>query len=103
MLTHLRRMEFHTFINLTSPSISVLRVVGLYFSHFYSNLKRKFCLQTVESRIRGHILSRLIWFYTVSRCPTKRTLGLYGLIFYTMQSFVTILTQTPPGIGVNVV
>ena len=55
-------------------SISVLRDVGWYFS-FYSNFKRNFCKQTVESVIRRRILRRLIWFCTICRCPTKRTLG----------------------------
>ena len=71
-------MYFLTLINWTSP-FPILELLGGIF-HFYSNFKRKFCLQTVENLIRRHILRRLIWFYTVCRCPTKRTLGLYGLI-----------------------
>ena len=59
-------------------SISILRVLG-GTSHFYSNFKRTFCLQIVENLIRRRILRRLIWFCTVCRCATKRTLGLYGL------------------------
>ena len=35
--------------------------------------------QTVENLIRRRVLRHLIWFRTVCRCPTKRTLGLYGL------------------------
>ena len=62
----------------TDQSISVLRVVGWYFS-FYSDFKRNFCKQTVENLIRRRILRRLIWFCTVWRCPTKRTPGFYGL------------------------
>ena len=71
-LTHLSRMEFPTDI------ISSFRVVGWYFS-FYSKFERNFCKQTVENQIRRCVLRRLIWFYTVCRFPTKRTLGLYGL------------------------
>ena len=33
----------------------------------------------MENLIRRRVLWRLIWFCTVCRCPTKRTLGLYGL------------------------
>ena len=58
-------------------SISNLRVVGWYFD---SNFKRHFCKQTVGNLIRCRVLGRLIWFCTVCRCPTKRSLGLYGLI-----------------------
>ena len=60
-------------------SISNFRVVGWYFS-FYSNFKRNFCLQTVENLIRRRILWRLIWFCTVCGCPSKRTLGLFGVM-----------------------
>ena len=60
-------------------SIFFLRVVGWYYS-FYSNLNRTSYKQTVESLIRRHILRRLIWVYTVCLCPTKRMLGLYGLM-----------------------
>ena len=56
-------------------SFSVLRVVG-----FYSNFNRTFCRQIVETLIRRCILQRLIWVCNVSLCPTKRKLGLYGLI-----------------------
>ena len=59
-------------------SISILRVIGWYFS-FFSNFNRTFCKQTVETLIRRHIMRRLIWVCTVFLCPTKRTLGLYGL------------------------
>ena len=61
-------------------SISNLRVGWLVvFLLFYSNFKRQFCKQTVENLIRRRVLWRLIWFCTVCRCPTKKTLGLYGL------------------------
>ena len=60
-------------------SISVLRVVGWYFSFFFSNFKRNFCKQTSENLIRRRILRRLIWFCTVCWCSTKRTLGDHGL------------------------
>ena len=61
-------------------SISALRAVGWYFFYFYPNFKRNFCRQTVENLIRHCILRRLIWFCNVCRCPTKRVLGLYGLM-----------------------
>ena len=32
----------------------------------------------MENLIRCCVLRRLIWFFTVCRCPMKRTLGLYG-------------------------
>ena len=43
------------------------------------NLKKNFCKQTVENLIRCRNLRRLIWFYTVCQCPTKRALSLYEL------------------------
>ena len=76
-LTHLCRMYFPIFINWTSP-FPILGLLGGMF-HFYSNFKSNFCEQTVENLIRCHILRRLVWFCTVCGCPTKRTLGLYGL------------------------
>ena len=62
-------------------SISVLRVVALLggIFYFHSNSNRTFCKQTVETLIRRRILCQ-IWVSTVCLCPTKRTLGLYGLI-----------------------
>ena len=44
--------------------------------HFYSNFNRTFFKQTVETLIRHRVL---ICVCTVSLCPTKRSLGLYGL------------------------
>ena len=49
------------------------------FFYFYSNSNRIVCEQTVENMIRRRILLRLIRFCSVYRCPTKRTLDLYGL------------------------
>ena len=54
--------------------------------HFYSNFKRNFCKETVKNLIRRRFLRGLIWLCTVCRCPTKRTLGLYGLI--TIQQYI---------------
>ena len=59
-------------------SISVLCVVGWYFSFLYSILNRLFCKQTVNTLIRRRIMRRLIWVCTACLCPTKRTLDLYG-------------------------
>ena len=70
-------MEFPTVMNWTIPFPILGFLCGIF--HFYSNFKRKFCNQTVENQIRRRILRRLIWFCTVCRCPTKRTLGLYRL------------------------
>ena len=58
-----------------SPFRSLGLLGGIF--HFYSNLKINVCMQTVENLIRRRVLWRLIWFCTVCRCPTKRTLGLY--------------------------
>ena len=60
-------------------SIYVLRDVSLLGGIFYSSFNRKLCRQTVETLIRCHILWRLIWVCTICLCPTKRTLGIYGL------------------------
>ena len=72
-------MEFPTDIRWTSP-FPILGLLGCIF-HFYSKLNRNFCLQTMEDLIRRLVLRRLIWFCTVCPCPTKRTLGLSGLMF----------------------
>ena len=52
---------------LLDKSISNFRVVGCCYVIFIKILKETCVLQ------------RLIWFFTVCRCPIKRTLGLYGL------------------------
>ena len=52
----------------------------LYF--FYSDYDRTFCKVTVETLIRRRVLRHLVWVCTICLRPTKRTLGLYGLIFY---------------------
>ena len=70
-------MEFPTDINWTS-SFPFQGLLGGIL-HFHSNFNRTFCMQTVETLIRRHIMWRLIWVYAVSLCPTKRMLGLYGL------------------------
>ena len=58
-------------------SISVLRLVEWYFTFLFKfQLNTK---QTVEPLIRRRVMRRLIWSCTVCICPTKRTLGLYGL------------------------
>ena len=83
-LVHFMKTAFNPFmLNWIShryqleQSISVLRGVRCYFS--FSSFKRKLCKQTVETLIRRRILRRLIWVCTICLCPTKRTLGIYGL------------------------
>ena len=78
-LTHLCRMEFPTVINWSSPFLFQGMFGGIF--HFYSNFKRKSCKQTVETPIRRRVLGRLIWVCTICLhvCPTKRTLGIFGL------------------------
>ena len=78
-LTHLCQIYFPILIDWTSPFPILGLLDGIF--HFYSNFKRHFCKQTVENLIRRPVLRRLIWFCTVCICPTKRTLGLYGLTF----------------------
>ena len=78
LLTHLCRMYFSIFINWMSPFPFLGLLIGVF--QFYSNLKRNFSLQTVENLIRCRVLRGLIWFCTVCQCPTKRMLGLYGLM-----------------------
>ena len=67
-------------------SISNFRNVGWYFFYFHLNFGRHFCKQTVENPK----MRRLIWSGTVCRCPTKRTLGLYGLRFWSELSTYNI-------------
>ena len=59
-------------------STSILRGVGWYFS-FLFKFWYNICEQTVETLIRCCTLQHLIWISTVCPCPSKRTLGLYGL------------------------
>ena len=58
-----------------NQSISILGFFGWYLS-IYSNLNRAYCKQIVKTLIRRHLL---ICVCTGCLCPTKRTLGLYGL------------------------
>ena len=52
----------------------IFRVLGVFFP-FNSNSNRTFCEETVEMNVLRH----LIWVCAVCLCPTKRTIGLYGL------------------------
>ena len=56
----------------------ILGLLGGIFQ-FYSNSDSTFSEQTVETLIRRRVLRRLIWVSAICLCPTKRTLGLYGL------------------------
>ena len=76
-LTLLSRMKLPTFIERTSP-LSSSWLLGIVF-HSYSNFNRTSCKQTVEILIRHCSLWRLILVCTMCLCPTKRTLGQYGL------------------------
>ena len=79
-LTNLSRMDFPI------DRTSLLPILGMFQNarllcgifHFYSEVHRIFCKQTVENLIGRRVLRRLIWSCTVSRCPTKRTLGYMG-------------------------
>ena len=77
LLTHISRMELTTLTNWVSLFLFKGLLGGSF--HFYSHFNRIFCMQTVKTLIRRHVLWRLIWVCTVCLCPTKRTLGLYGL------------------------
>ena len=77
ILTHISRMECHNPVRRTSPC-PLLGMLGGTFNS-YSNFNGLFCKQIVETLIRRRVLRRLILVSTVCRCPTKRTLSLYGL------------------------
>ena len=68
-------MNFPTLISRMSP----FPILGVLSFIFYSNSNRTFYEQTVETLVRRRRTRRLIWVWTVCLCPTKRTLGLYGL------------------------
>ena len=59
--------------------------------HFYSNFDRTFCQQTVEILIRRRFCGvgsgSVLFAY---RCPTIRTLGLYGLTLYLLGLFMIL-------------
>ena len=78
-------VEFHILISRTCPFRFKGYLVGIFHFHFYSNFKRTFCKQTVDSLTSCCVLWRLIWVCIGCICPTKRTLGLYGL-----SSFVSL-------------
>ena len=73
----------------------------MVFFNFYSNANRTFWEQTVETLIVRRALRRLIWVCAVCLCPTKRTLGLYGLSFLSSlldletKVFFVILSKIP--------
>ena len=71
-------MNLHMLINWTSPFL-FYGMLGAILFYFYPNFDRIFCKHTVETLIKGNILRHLIWVCTVCLCPTKWTLGLYGL------------------------
>ena len=48
----------------------------------------------METLTRRRILRRLIWVYTVCLCPTKRTLGLYGLNSIGTMLFVSYMSES---------
>ena len=77
-LTRLSRMEFL----LSSIGPVHFRFKGCCVVCFIFN--RMLCKQTVKTLIRRRVLRRLIWVGTVCLCPTKKTLGLYGLSVYTI-------------------
>ena len=80
LLTHLSRMQFPKLNKWTCP-FPVQGLLGGNFQ-FYSKFERKSYKQTVETLIRRSVLLRMIWVCTICTCPTKRTLGLYGLNIY---------------------
>ena len=76
-LTHLRRMYYSILKDWIGP-FQILLMFGGIFT-FNLIIKRNFFEKTVENLVKRCVLRRLIRFCTVCRCPTKRTLGLYGL------------------------
>ena len=69
-------------ISINRTSLFLISGVLSGIFHFYSNSSRTFREQTKEILIRRGILRRLIWVCAVCLCPTKWTLGLYGLANY---------------------
>ena len=59
-------------------SIFILGSAGVCF-HFDFIFRRNLCMQTEKPQMGRRALWRHIWDYSVCLCPTKRTLGLYGL------------------------
>ena len=64
---------FPILINWTSP-FPILGVLGSIFFFIFIQILIHFFKQTVLNLIRRRVLRRLIWFCTVCRCPTKKTL-----------------------------
>ena len=71
----------------------------MVFFLFYSNSNKILCEQTVETLIRRRFLQRLILICAIRLhvCPTKGTLGLYGLIKQTcfVREFVVFFFHLP--------
>ena len=78
LLTHLCRMDFFYHISLDQP-ISNRRGDWLDFTMLYRN-SCIWCKR--QTLIRCCVLWRLIWVYTVCKCPIYVTLGINGLICY---------------------
>ena len=55
-------------------SISNIRVAGWSFSTLFKLQKKHFRKQIMKNLIRRSKLRCLIWFCTVCRCPTERTI-----------------------------
>ena len=60
---------------------NLFRILGFFGCKFlfHSNFKSTFCKQTVQNLTRRRVMRRLIWFFTVCRCPIRRTIGLNRL------------------------
>ena len=71
-LTHICLMDYSILISWTSP-FPILGAPGVIF-YFYFILDSNFWNQTVQNLIRGRVLRRLIWIYTVCLGPQKGTL-----------------------------
>ena len=86
-LTHLCRMEFPTPINWTGQSISILRVVGCRYFHFYSKINRKCCKHfSGDPDQMPHSAASDLG-------PTEKTLGIYGLKFSIGKNLIDLVTR----------
>ena len=71
----------------------------IYFS-FIQILKETSFSKTLENLIKRRILRRLVWFCTVCRCPTKRTLGLFGLTLHIVVEFPMYIDTISMGLTI---
>ena len=78
-LTPISRKEWNDLLLSIGSTHFCFRGYWVVLFYFYSNLNLTFYKQTVKTLIKQRAMRCLIWVFSVSLGPTKRTICLYGL------------------------